>query len=128
VELEAFLDSYVAGEADARIRDPASPLQIGLFSRVGDDTVICGGLPHYFVADLETERRASGLYTLTGLSLLVQAAQDALRRDKPAHTYYDLRVNAHTMQIGVDPIEEIGARVGRTTLLWSEPLVIRGEH
>jgi hypothetical protein len=118
----------VAGEAEARIIDPASPLQVGLVSRVGDDTVVCGGLPHYFIAELRTEERSSGLYTLTGLSLLVQAALDALRREKPAHTNFDLVLDANTMQVGVDYGDEIGARVGRTTLLWSEPLVISGER
>jgi hypothetical protein len=32
------------------------------------------------------------------------------------------------MQIGVDAEIEIGARVGATTLLWSEPQVVEGER
>ncbi|MFQ5881393.1 MAG: hypothetical protein ACE5I9_02810 [Candidatus Methylomirabilales bacterium] len=129
VDVEAFLNTYLRGEARAIVFDPSNLiLQIGLVSTIGVDTIICGGLPHFFWADLVTHKRNSRLYHAEGLSEMVQAAHQALRREKPAHTYYDLRVQAHTMQIGVNPETEVGARVGDTTLLWGEPLLIPGDR
>ena len=129
---EAFLNASLRGEARATIFDPTNPLQIGLVSTVGVDTVICGSVPHFFWADLVTDERNSRLYHPDGLNELIQAAQQVLRQEKPTHTYADLRLQAHTMQIGVDPETavgaEIGARVGVTTLLWEAPLLIPGDR
>ena len=58
----------------------------------------------------------------------LQATRDAVGREKPAHTYYDIRLTATSMQLGVDETTEIGARIGETTLLWTEPLVVEGER
>jgi len=128
VGIEAFLNTYLRGEALAEVFDPANPLQIGLVSTVGVDTFICGGPPNFFWADLVTNEHNSRLYHPDGLNEMVQAVHQALRRERPAHTYYDLSIQAHTMQIGVDPEMEVGARVGDTTLLWGEPLIISGDR
>jgi hypothetical protein len=132
VGCEAFLNSWLRGEARATIFDPANPLQIGLVSTIGVDTIICGSVPHFFWVDLVTDERNSRLYHPDGLHELIQAAQQVLRQEKPTHTYADLRLQAHTMQIGVDPETtfgaEIGARVGVTTLLWEAPLLIPGDR
>jgi hypothetical protein len=125
--VEAFLNASLRGEARATVHDLANPLQVGLIATVGVDTVICGGLPDYFWADLAAEAGNSRLYAPEGLAALLQAAHQTLRRDKPAHTHYDLRLQANTMQVGVDPRTEIGARVGATTLLWGEPLLSPGD-
>jgi hypothetical protein len=122
----AFLRAYLRGEAEATVYDWANPLQIGLVSTVGVDTVICGGWPHWFWADLVTNERNSRLYHPAGLVEVIQAAHQALRQEKPAHTYYDLKLRAHTMQIGRDAESEVGARVGDTTLLWDAPLIEAG--
>jgi hypothetical protein len=124
--IEAFLNGYLRGDAAATVFDPAQPLQIGLVSTVGVDTVVGGGLPHFFWVDLFTNVREARLYSVEGLVDLIQAAQHAVESEKPAHTYYDLVVHAHTMQIGTDPHAEIGARVGDTTILWDDPLVVPG--
>jgi hypothetical protein len=126
--VEAFLNTYLRGEGKATVFDPSNPLQIGVASTIGVDMIICGGLPHFFWVDLVTDQRNSWLYHPDGRHEMVQATHQALRREKPAHTYYDLRIQAHTLQIGVDPEKEVGARVGDTTLLWEEPLVIPGDR
>jgi hypothetical protein len=128
VGVEAFLNAYLSGEAEATVRDLSNPLQLGLVSTIGVDTIICGDLPYYFSVDLVTDRRHSQLYHPLGLAQMVQAAHGALRQEKPAHTYYDLRLQAHTMQLGVDPEADVGARVGDTTLLWEAPLVMQGHR
>ena len=55
-----------------------------------------------------------------------------LDAEKPAYTYYQLRVRAHTMQLAPlrrcdERKEEIYAQVGETTLLWDEPWVFNSE-
>jgi hypothetical protein len=128
IGVEAFLNAYLRGEAQATLFEPANPLQIGLVSTVGVDTIVCGGLPHFFWVDIATDAHNQWLYQPEGLNEMVQAGHQALRREKPAHTYYDLRLRAHTLQIGIHPETEVGARVGDTTLLWEAPLIIPGDR
>jgi hypothetical protein len=125
---EAFLNAYLKGEAQARILDLANPLQIGLVSTIGEDTSICGGLPFNFWVELLADERNTRLYHPEGLAELVQTAHSVLQRKKPAHTYYDLILQAHTMQIGLDSEMDVGARVGDTTLLWDEPVIFPGRQ
>jgi hypothetical protein len=67
------------------------------------------------------------MYQPAGLISLVRAAREALRREVPVHLGYELRLHANTMQLGTD-ITEVGARLGDTTLLWDEPLVVLGDE
>lgn len=121
----AALKTYLRGEVQqVNIFDAANPLQIGLVSTVGVDTVINGNPPSFFWVDLVANPRNSALYSAEGFATFIQTAQETIRQGKPAHTDYDLRIQAHPMQIGVDPELEIGARIGRTTLLADAPLVI----
>jgi hypothetical protein len=120
--IEAFLHTMVRGQAIASVTDPSNPLQVGIIASVGVDTVLCGR-PHFFWADLSTNERDPWMYDPRGLAQLTTAAHQALRREKPAHTFYNLRLRAQTMQLGTDGINDVGARVGETTLLWDEPLV-----
>jgi hypothetical protein len=126
--VQAFLDAYLRGQATAGVFDPSNPLQVGLVSTVGVDTIVCGGQPHSFWVDVHAERRSMRLRTPEGMEDLVHAAQEALHREKPAHAVYTLRVHAPTLQIGSDPERHIGARVGETTLLWSGPLAVPGDR
>jgi hypothetical protein len=127
--VEAFLTASLRGEAErVRVLDAPDPFQLGLVSTVGADAVIGGMPPHYFAVEIDTEPRNSRLYSPVGLAEMAQAAHTVLRAERPAHTYYDLRVNAYTMQIGVDAQTEIGARVADTTLLWGAPQVLEGER
>ncbi|MEK7995425.1 MAG: hypothetical protein AAB403_16615, partial [Planctomycetota bacterium] len=67
------------------------------------------------------------------LDAFQRAARYLLDIEKPAHSYYQLRVRAHTMQLA--PGEDAGrvkgevyAQVGLTTLLWEEPWVFDSEY
>jgi hypothetical protein len=129
VGLEAFLAAYLAGEVERLVvHDTANPMQLGLVSTLGDDTVVCGSPPGYFWVDIETEPGNGWLYHPQGLDAVVQAAHEALRHERPAHTYSDLRVSAQSMQLGTDPARQVGARVGDTTLLWDRPAISRGDR
>ena len=121
--VEEFVASYVRGEASVKVVDPSNPMQLGVHCTVGDDTVLCGH-PSYFWVELRTEHRNSRMYHPTGLLELTRAARDALRREAPAHLTYDLLVRASSMRLGDMPDRQIGARLGDTTLLWSEPLIV----
>ena len=125
--VEAFVNAYLRGEAHAVVVDPAQPLQVGLVATVGADTVVCGGPPHWFWIELTTEAGNSTLRQPAGLAALAQAARAAADRERPAHTAYSLRIHAPTLQLGVDALADVGARVGETTALWAEPLVVQGE-
>jgi hypothetical protein len=126
--LDEFLRAYLAGDATARTFAPANPMQVGFISTVGVDTTICGAAPNFFQVDVESGLQNPWHYSPGGLTAVLQAATEALRRERPAHTYYDLHLQAHTMQVGVDERTEIGARVGETTLLWTGPLVVEGDR
>jgi hypothetical protein len=125
--VEAFVESYVLGEADVDVVDPAQPLQLGLVSTLGVDAIPCG-MPDFFWIELRTEERNSRMYHPAGLVSVIRAAREALRREAPAHLAYDVRVFANTMQIGGHPETEVGARLGDTTLLWSEPLLVPADE
>jgi hypothetical protein len=126
--VQAFLDAYLRGQARTRVFDPSNPLQVGLVSTVGVDTIICGGTPSSFWVDVRAEPRSMRLRTPEGMEELVHAAHEALRREKPAHATYALRVDVPSIQIGTDPELHVGARVGETTLLWSRPLAVAGDR
>lgn len=126
--VQALLEAYLRGEAAPTLFDPSNPLQVGLVSTVGVDTIICGGPLHTFWVDLHTARRSMRLRTPEGMAEMVQAAHEALLREKPGHTGYTLRVHAPTLQIGTDARLHVGARVGDTTLLWSRPLSVAGDR
>ena len=126
--LEATLNATLREEATAAVGDRPNPLQIGLVATVGVDTVICGDPPNYFTVELQVDPRNGRLASPLGLAELVQAAQTVVRREKPAHTYFDLAINAGGMQIGADDAREIGVRVGETSLLWERRLLVRGER
>ncbi|MCE7989159.1 MAG: hypothetical protein DYG89_49025 [Caldilinea sp. CFX5] len=126
--VEAFLRTYLREEVAAiTIYAPANPLQIGLVSTVGLNTVIGGSLPSFFWVNLVTNPRNSRLYHRDGLQELIQTARAALEQERPAHTDYQLRIQGHPMQIGVDYTHEVGARVGDTTLVGGAPLTIPGD-
>jgi hypothetical protein len=124
--LEGFLAAYLLGEAEVRVVDHPDPMQLGLVSTLGEDSYLCGAPPSLFWVELATAERESRLHHPLGLGELVQAAHQALDRERPAHTRYELRVQAHTMQLGVDAEREVGARVGDTTLLWDQPMAVEG--
>lgn len=83
-----------------------SPLQIGVSATVGKDTVVGGSPPHYFLVDALVP--ASDVADLSRKKSILRAI---LELEKPAHTFYDLRIQVPTMQVGVT------SRVGVETVL-----------
>lgn len=77
------------------VQDLRRPLQVGVTSSVGVDTMVGGAPPHYFRVTLMLE----------GLDPATQAQRERIARaiidqEKPAHTYYDLKIIIPSMQIG----------------------------
>jgi phage tail-like protein len=108
--------------------DVNAVFQLGVTATLGVDTVLGEGPPFLFVADLITDPTLPELRKPLGLDVFQRAARALLDAEKPAHTYYQLRVRAHTMQLAPERDEdkkpgEIYAQVGETTLLWDAPWV-----
>jgi hypothetical protein len=102
-----------------------------LYAQLGVNTVLGEGPPFFFIADLITDSAVRDLRSPNGLDIFQRAARLLLDAEKPAYTYYQLRVRAHTMQLappcGEERKGEIYAQVGETTLLWDEPWVFDSE-
>ncbi len=98
-----------------------------IYAQLGLNTVLGEGPPFFFIADLITAPAVRALRAPVGLDLFERAARFLLDAEKPAHTYYQLRIRAHTMQLapplGNEVAGEIYAQIGETTLLWDEPRI-----
>ncbi|HEX2643889.1 MAG TPA: phage tail protein [Thermoanaerobaculia bacterium] len=88
------------------ISELLSPMQLGVSATVGKDTVVGGSAPHYFLVDALVP--ASDVADLSRKKSILRAILDL---EKPAHTFYDLRIQVPTMQVGVT------SRVGVETVL-----------
>lgn len=103
--LENFLKIY-AGEG-VYIDEWLSPLQVGVSSTIGRDTVLGGGPPDFFAVQVilpEPDLELKGKKEAE-----VRAIID---REKPAHTYYQLEVIVPTMQIGVHSTIQLDTLLG----------------
>lgn len=103
--------------------------RLGETATVGVDTVLNEGPPHFFAADLVTDPNTPEMRNIDNITAFYRAARFLLDNEKPAHTFYELRVNAHTMQLapkeGDCSEDSVYARIGCTSLLWDEPWVYR---
>jgi phage tail-like protein len=77
------------------VQDFRRPFQVGVTSTVGVDAMVGGAPPYYFRVTLMLE----------GIDPSTQAHRERIARaiidqEKPAHTYYDLRIIIPSMQIG----------------------------
>jgi phage tail-like protein len=102
--IKVYTDSAVT------INELLAPLQIGVHSTIGVDTLIGAGAPHFFevlirLPRVDEEERLEQ-------SRIVSAIIDA---EKPAHTHYVLRVQTPTFQIFVH------STVGVDTLIGEPP-------
>ena len=84
--------------------------QIGVHSRIGEDTQINGSAPHYFRVSVTIPNPDPS--TLQRQHQIVTAL---IEQEKPAHTAYDIEFEHSTMQIGVR------STVGVDTLLGQLP-------
>src|SRR5439155_13730620 len=99
-----------------------------IYAQLGVNTVLGEGGPFFFLVDLTTDPALQELRHPAGLGVLQRAARLLLDAEKPAYTYYQLRVRAHTMQLApAGVVENIYAQVGKTTLLWDGPWVLNSE-
>ncbi len=106
--------------------------QLGETATVGVDIVLGEGPPFFFITDLVTNPNVRELRNPVWLDVFQRAARFLLDSEKPAHTYYQLRVRAHTMQLDPEnPIDripgEIYAQVGETTMMWDAPWIYNSD-
>jgi hypothetical protein len=110
-----------------RHTDVDAVFQLGVRATLGVDTVLGEGPPFFFIADLTVDPTVRGLRQPAGIDVFLREARFILDTETPAHTYYQLRVRATTMQLAPLPgrqiAGEIYAQVGETTLLCGEPSV-----
>lgn len=107
--LEALLRLFTGGLAPT-ITEMTGSFQVGV-SRLGDDTILDGGAPHFFHVLLRLPNPDPA--TLKRSEALVRAILDV---EKPAHTRYVLTVETPSMQVGVR------SRIGVDTLLSPPPI------
>ncbi len=141
--MEALLRAWLKGEL-LETEPPKPPLpiftdltrvhtdvdtvfQLGEAATLGVNTVLGEGPPFFFIVDLVTDPTVPELRNPVGLDTFQRTVRFILDAEKPANTYYQLRVRAHTMQLpepGQTTIDgQPGAQIGKTTLLWEEPWI-----
>jgi len=129
--LDASPPPLILTDLTRAFNDVDAVLQLGETATLGVDTVLGEGPPFYFVADLVTDPSVLELRNPAGLDRFQRAARALLEAERPAHTYYQLRVRAHTMQLAPPGQTTIdgspGAQIGESTLLWSEPWIYDGQ-
>jgi len=81
---------------EPRIDELLRPFQLGVSSVVGERSAIGGAPPHYF--QVEAFISVQQAVDFAHQEEILRAAIDA---SKPAHTWYDLRIEIPEMQIGV---------------------------
>ena len=94
--LENLLRAYTGlPGSNVEVNEFTQPMQVGN-TFVGINTMVGGAAPHYFLVkmslpapDLEAKLRKE------------QIARAIIDQEKPAHTFYDLRTEVPSMQIGV---------------------------
>lgn len=102
--IEEFLQIYT--RLGVEVDELNTPLQIGVHSTVGKDTILGGGAPFFFKVRI--------LLPIPNPSLIAkqkEIATEIVNLQKPAYTYYDLMVETPTFQVGVY------SKVGVDTLL-----------
>lgn len=125
--LETTPATLVVADLGSTQTDADTVFQLGVTATMGVDTVLGEGPPFLFVVDLIADPTVTVLHTPAGLDVMQRAACFMLDSEKPAHTYYELRVRASTMQLAPPNQTTIdgkpGAQIGATTLLWQHPWV-----
>jgi phage tail-like protein len=106
IEIYASLGPWFGTTID----ELSTPFQIGVHSKLGVDTLLDGGPPHYFrvLIRLRTPDAAQ-------IRQSRQVAMAIIDMEKPAHTHYVLDVETPTFQINVN------SRIGVDTLLGPAP-------
>jgi len=138
--MEAMLRAWTAGDLFAV--NPPLPLltdltrannaigaifELDVSAQLGFNTALGEGPPFFFIADLTADPTRVDLRQPAGLDALARAARQLLDSEKPAYTYYELRLRAFAMQLappGVTVIDgRTAAQLDVTALVWDQPLV-----
>ncbi len=85
--------------------------QIGVHSTVGVNTYLGGGAPHFFQVTVTLPE----LDTSTKVQRQLEIVKSLIELEKPAHTYYELKPEFPSMQIGIH------STIGVDTLLGISP-------
>jgi hypothetical protein len=146
--LDALLRTWLSGDLQVtvppmlvltdltrRYNQVDTAFQLDVSAVLGVQTVLGEGPPFFFVVDLVADAAVRELRNPVGLDVLQRATRTLLAAEKPAHSYYQLRIRTATMQLG--PTDPADARPGEiyaqledasgappllgTTLLWDEP-------
>jgi phage tail-like protein len=98
-----FVQTYTGGPP-VEISEEAAEFQVGVHSRIGDDTIIGGGAPFFFRVKLTSSDPL-------GLQKQLDMVTALIELQKPAHTGFTLDIQTLQFQI------EVNSRVGIDTLL-----------
>jgi phage tail-like protein len=101
--------------------------QLDVSAQLGFNTVLGEGPPFFFLADLTADPTVLDLRQPAGLDAVQRAARQLLDLEKPAYTYYELRLRAFPLQLAPPGVTVINGRAAAqldvTTLVWDEPLI-----
>ena len=99
-----LLHIFLEDNTGLDITEPgAYEMQIGEHATIGEDTYLGGGPPHFFCVTIAIREASPEL-----LARQQEIARALIDLEKPAHTYYDLKISFLTMQIGVRNRSQIG--------------------
>lgn len=148
--LEALLRAWLSGDLlttdppllivtdlTRTVNDATTVFQLNETAMLGVQTVLGEGPPFWFVVDLIADPSVPVLRNPVGIDVLQRATRALLAAEKPAHTYYQLRIRTTTMQLA--PAAPADQRPGEiyaqleddagtppllgTALLWDDPWV-----
>jgi len=104
--LEKSLRIYVGADVAISITELLTPFQVGESSTVGVTTLVGSGRPHYFKVHMNVPVPNPAL-----LKQKTEIIKAILNLEKPAHTYYSLKIEVPSMRIAFN------SRVGSDTLI-----------
>jgi phage tail-like protein len=105
--LEAMIRTYT--KLAPSIDEFNTPFQLGVHSTVGVDTVLDGGVPHFFRVRVRLPK-----LDVTQRKWMQDVTTAIIEMEKPAHTHYQLDVSTPTLQLGVT------STIGVDTLLGTQ--------
>lgn len=139
--IEAMLRAWLAGEIAEQalvVTDLTRPhtdtdavFQLGESASIGVNAVLGEGPPYFFLVDIVIDPGRPELRHPYGIDVLQRSVQFLLDAEKPAHTGYQLRLRAPSMQLAEEGHQTIdglpAAQLGVTSLLAGEPWTFNSE-
>ena len=106
--LQQFLQIFTVGLPV--VEDKLPTLQVGVSSHIGVDTYL-GNVPHYFRVSIAFPSDLKA----TVLQRQIAIAVALIELEKPAHTYYELKLVFPSMQVGIHSTIGIDSLLGTET-------------